>query len=221
MSTLSIELVQKLASKGLSCTEVADEVGVCISAVYSFCKRNSIILIKARRGGKNAKDMLGQKFGSLTVVRQVESRRKLAYWLCECICGNSIEYCGADLRAGKNTTCGCKTGIRNKRNWQGYGEIPKRYWSSLVNNADQRGILFELAPADVDTIWKAQAGRCKLSGLPISFEENSASLDRVDNSQGYVKGNVQWLHKHINKMKGTFNTEVFVELCKNVAEQLP
>ena len=38
---------------------------------------------------------------------------------------------------------------------------------------------------------------------------NCASVDRIDNSLGYIKGNIQWLHKDINLIKNDFkNGEV-------------
>ena len=37
-------------------------------------------------------DLTGKKFGRLTVIRKVEKpknlRKKAAYWLCRCDCGN-------------------------------------------------------------------------------------------------------------------------------------
>ena len=45
----------------------------------------------------------------------------------------------------------------------------------------------------------------------------SASLDRIDNTKGYVAGNVQWLHKDINWMKGRFTQPRFLALCRAVA----
>ena len=60
-----------------------------------------------------------------------------------------------------------------------------------------------------------------MSGLDISFGESNydvttASLDRIDSGKGYIVGNVQWLHKDINKMKLHHNQEYFIKLCKMV-----
>jgi len=45
----------------------------------------------------------------------------------------------------------------------------------------------------------------------------TASLDRIDSSKGYVKGNLQWVHKDINMMKNHYNQKYFIEICKKVA----
>ena len=46
----------------------------------------------------------------------------------------------------------------------------------------------------------------------------TASLDRIDSNLGYVKGNVQWVHKHINVMKNIFNQDMFIFLCNQVTK---
>ena len=46
----------------------------------------------------------------------------------------------------------------------------------------------------------------------------NASLDRIDNSKGYIKGNVQWVTKDINMCKRTLNNESFIVLCKKVSQ---
>jgi hypothetical protein len=47
----------------------------------------------------------------------------------------------------------------------------------------------------------------------------TASLDRIDSSKGYIEGNVQWIHKHINKMKNNFNESYFIEICKKISQK--
>lgn len=73
-----------------------------------------------------------------------------------------------------------------------------------------------------------QGQRCALSGVEIRIEQgcvqhrrnrSTASLDRIDNSKGYVRGNVQWVHKDVNKMKRDLNEARFLELCRLIAKQ--
>lgn len=67
---------------------------------------------------------------------------------------------------------------------------------------------------DIDEIflselWKRQDGKCAISGLPIQLPKDTvnstkirslttASLDRIDSTKGYIKGNVQFLAFAIN-----------------------
>ena len=51
---------------------------------------------------KVQKDLTGQKFGRLTVIKQVEdyitkSNYRKAQWLCQCDCGNVVEVVGSCL----------------------------------------------------------------------------------------------------------------------------
>lgn len=62
-----------------------------------------------------SKDMVGKKFGVLTVLERApfeytEKGYKINRWLCQCVCGNEIVVKGRDLRNGKRKSCGCQTG---------------------------------------------------------------------------------------------------------------
>ena len=52
-------------------------------------------------------DIIGQKFGRLTVLSQAPSRNHKAFWLCQCDCGNQKEICGNLLKTGNTKSCGC------------------------------------------------------------------------------------------------------------------
>lgn len=46
----------------------------------------------------------------------------------------------------------------------------------------------------------------------------NASLDRIDSSLGYIIGNVQWVYKGVNFMKGEMSHDYFIEMCKMITE---
>jgi hypothetical protein len=65
-----------------------------------------------------------------------------------------------------------------------------------------------------------QDRRCALSGVVLCFcptrkekHLTTASLDRINSNDGYIAGNVQWIHKDLNKMKSDFSEDRFIELC--------
>jgi hypothetical protein len=217
---LSVEYLNDCKKRDLSCVEVAKEAGCGITAVYRFCKRNGIKLRKKPCGGANVKEITGKQFGALTVIRRAEVKndRQLAMWECQCKCGNTCIAYGVDLVHNRTKTCGCRTGIESKRNWQGYGEIPKSYWRTLNRNASLKNRELTVTIDYINDLLLSQNRRCALSGLEISFKDTTASLDRIDNDKGYVPGNVQWVHKHINNMKHTYENTYFVDLCCLIAE---
>ena len=59
----------------------------------------------------NVIDLVGQKFGHLTVIqRDGSDNRGEAKWLCQCDCGNTqlISVLGSNLRSGHTQSCGCE-----------------------------------------------------------------------------------------------------------------
>ena len=55
---------------------------------------------------KNFKDLTGQKFGKLTVIKRVENDiYGAAKWLCKCDCGEELIVQGNVLRNNKVTCC--------------------------------------------------------------------------------------------------------------------
>ena len=92
------------------------------------------------------------------------------------------------------------------------GGVPWWYYRHLAGRGKRVTVTLE----QLDTTWRASGGRCALSGLPITFEDRTASLDRINSEIGYEAGNIQWVHKHINRMKLDHPETTFVELCRAV-----
>ena len=59
-------------------------------------------------GQYNFKDITNQRFGKLTVLEHIGSKRKNALWRCKCDCGSIIEALGTDLRRDSIQSCGCQ-----------------------------------------------------------------------------------------------------------------
>jgi hypothetical protein len=183
---------------------------------------------KKKKEASNLKNETGKSYGSCIVIRKViapetfktKRARNLAYWECKCICGKIFIACGSDLRNGKTKTCGCKKGIQSKRNFQGYKELTKTYFRSIFSNAKQRYIIFEITEKYIYELYLKQNKKCALSGedISLSLSNHTASLDRIDSKLGYIEGNVQWVHKDINKLKNVYNNQDFKDLCMKVAK---
>lgn len=57
-------------------------------------------------------DLVGKRFGKLTVISKDKVRRtsggqRIATWLCQCDCENTVVVDGQKLRKGHTTSCGC------------------------------------------------------------------------------------------------------------------
>lgn len=173
-------------------------------------------------------DLTGQKFGALTVKRMVKKWNR-TYAECICECGHIVCVKGANLRSGNNTSCGCRTNLSRKL-WQGYKGISGNAWNRIRDCAKaKRNPMKSEFTVTIEYAWELfqkQQGKCALSGLPIylpttgmEYHQNkkTASFDRIDSTKGYIPGNVQWVHRDINKIKTDFPESRFIELCKAVA----
>ena len=65
--------------------------------------------------------------------------------------------------------------------------------------------------------------KCKLSNIEIYFNKKcgnkkykTATLDRIDSTLGYIKTNVQWVHRDINKLKSNFPESYLIKLCGRI-----
>lgn len=82
----------------------------------------------------NKADLIGQKFGMLTVMDYLYSHNGNAVWKCRCDCGNETRASTGSLRFGAIVSCGCLPRRRGEKhpNWRrgftvtqdGYREIP-------------------------------------------------------------------------------------------------
>ena len=52
-------------------------------------------------------DMVGERYGSLLVIRRGGTSRNGSKWVCQCDCGNIVEIKGMSLRNGNTKSCGC------------------------------------------------------------------------------------------------------------------
>lgn len=180
-------------------------------------------------------DIIGRTYGKLTVGRLVrhEPPKKPRgphryFYECACECGNTIEMLRANIVTHHTKSCGCLKQIRGKDSpsWTGFGEISGRAWYAIETKARERGLEFSITIQDAWKKFLDQKRRCALTGEKLTIDKvkvngtytyPTASLDRIDNTKGYVTGNIQWLHKDINWMKGRFTATRFVELCTAVA----
>lgn len=92
-------------------------------------------------------------------------------------------------------------------------------FKNMIHNAKVRNIAFTLTIEELWELYQEQGGRCALSGMEIGFvhsKRGNASLDRIDSSKPYEKGNVWWVHKNVNLAKQSLSVEEFVELCRQV-----
>tara|TARA_Y100000034_G_C6839543_1_gene379698 strand:+ start:444 stop:1007 length:564 start_codon:yes stop_codon:yes gene_type:complete len=176
-----------------------------------------------------AKDITGLSVGRLSVIKPAFRKGNYIYWLCQCECGEERFYTTGNLTQGTLRSCGClrKNGGKDHQNWSGYGEVSATFFTKIKHQARRRKVMFGINIKNAAELFDEQDRRCAITGMELKMPSNSkqvfngtatASLDRIDSNQGYIKGNVQWVHKDINMMKQQYSQEYFVRMCQLVTE---
>ena len=113
------------------------------------------------------------------------------------------------------------------------GDLSQGFYSRIKNCAVYRNHDFKVSKKYLWDIFVFQDKKCALSGIDIhmdplhrsktptkstytDYRRTTASLDRIDSSKGYLKGNVQWVHKLVNVMKSNMCDDDFIYLCRKV-----
>lgn len=169
-------------------------------------------------------DLIGKKYGKLLVIKKLESNKhKKRIWECKCDCGKIINITTSILKKQKSCGCGRAITIKQKM-WKGYGKISGSYWSSIRLGAKSRSLEFNISIEDAWEIFLLQKGKCSLTGIDLIFRSHSskadgtASLDRIDSKLGYIKNNIQWIHKDVNQMKMNLKENYFIDFCKKISK---
>jgi hypothetical protein len=173
---------------------------------------------------------LGEKYGEWTIVDnelKLETNSE-ATVLCKCLCGSEEYVRCLSLVKHQSTKC-FKCGHGNKgekhHSFKGHKEIPGSWFRRYLNKRNKWE--FNITLEDVYNLWIKQNKKCNLSGLDISFlnlKINSydlvctASLDRIDSKRGYLKDNIQLVHKDVNMMKKEYDQDYFIKICKLIGK---
>ena len=87
------------------------------------------------------------------------------------------------------------------------------------SRANQKGMEFTITTDDIDLVKV-----CPYLGIELvylgSFSKNSASIDRIDSSKGYIPGNVMMISSLANTMKSNSSKEELLLFCKNAPNVL-
>lgn len=194
--------------------------------LYNYLNNNNI-----KFESSHTKDFTGYEWNGMTVISEDKERKtKKRRWNVKCHCGNIVSLDTSVIIKSKQKSCGCIFKTSEYRNnfptRTGYKEISGKRWYTIKRNADIRNIKFEITIEEAWEIYLKQNKKCKLSNIPIHFSMNdgdsyndaTASLDRIDSNLGYTVENIQWVHKRINMMKQNLTDEEFKYYCRMVAK---
>ena len=174
-------------------------------------------------------DLIGQKFGKLTVVKRLENNKHGGtMWLCECECGNERTVMGQCLLNGDTKSCGCinkervtKHGLKGSRIYTIYQNMKSRCHNK--NDKDyfkygQRGIKVCQEWSDDFINFKNDMYESYLKHCE-EFGEKETTLDRKDVDGDYYPNNCRWAtnKEQSNNRRNTISIEID-GVCKTLLE---
>ena len=176
------------------------------------------------------KDLTGNKYGRLTVIERAGKRKSgQILWRCRCSCGNETLVDGSGLKLGKTRSCGCLRrefydSIRLKKGEAAFKELFKNH----RRRALKRGCEWKLTRDDFRELTSQCCFYCGVEPKQ-DIDANRPyrrryghyfynGLDRVDNSRGYIRGNVVACCGQCNRAKTDMSVEEFRQWVTSVYE---
>ena len=168
-------------------------------------------------------DMIGQKFGRLTVIKYDHSVGRRHYWLCKCECGKEKIIRRGHLLSGGTISCGCYNKEKSKKIGMKHGLWSRnkrlyKSWNSMIQRCDNKK----------NPHYKDYGGRgiCVLKEWynPSVFEKwaikngykDDLTIDRINVNGNYCPENCRWVTQQEqckNKRNNRFITIDGVTKC--------
>jgi len=135
-----------------------------------------------------------------------------------------VFYCSRRCSAIKNIN-----NFGDKRNTTPPKSLPQNPFNYYLRNIKKRTHDVDIDLDYLKQLWEKQEGICPYSKIKMELnthshrhenKKNIASLDRIDSSLGYIKGNVQFIILPLNYMKNTMNEKDFLDLLKEIANNI-
>lgn len=169
-------------------------------------------------------DIAGQVTGRLTVhsyigVENKPKRKRV--WLCRCVCGNYKAVTARDLTTGQTQSCGClfwenlRTGKPGNKLPVGESALNQLFYA-YSKSSRERGYPWALTKEQFREITSGNCFYCSASpvtkyravpGTNGSYIGNG--VDRVDNSIGYLPGNIRTCCTFCNTAKASMSEGEF------------
>lgn len=137
-------------------------------------------------------NLVGKRFGKLLVLELVPSKGR-RFYRCLCDCGKQSTVRAAHLKGSKISSCGCMQGNKGLE----YGDASfNSLYSTYIRGAKIRGLSFELSKEIFKILTQSDCYYCGVKPyLVVKRSRNNGNytymgVDRVDNSSGYIDGNV-------------------------------
>lgn len=150
------------------------------------------------------KNLIGQRFGRLTVVEELPERKcGHVVWLCKCDCGNYTKVTTSNLRSGCILSCRCYSKELTKEIHTTHGGRKTKLfgvWSVMrqrCNNANSKSYHnYGLRGIKVCDEWQNDFSAFQKWALYNGYEEG-LTIDRINNDGNYEPSNCRWVSRKV------------------------
>jgi hypothetical protein len=114
----------------------------------------------------------------------------------------------------------------NQRETQNLKVYCFRVCSNMKHNALRRNLIVDITYADIIQQYIKQKGKCAYTMIQLTLNtpENNTmfnlSVDRIDSTEGYIKGNFHLVCNVVNIMKYDLIEKDFVNICNDICSTL-
>lgn len=175
-------------------------------------------------------NLINKRFGKWIVVDlDHSSKNGQTYWNCLCDCGNTSVVRGTTLISNKSSKCGtCAKSENGKKNRKEDSIVAvNNLFRNYKNNAKRRDYKFNLSKEEFYQLTSQDCFYCGIrpSNVFTGFARKNeaehspfmySGIDRVDNTQGYHKGNCVPCCATCNYAKSNMQQEQFLDWIKSV-----
>ena len=169
---------------------------------------------------------IGKRFGLLVIKEILPSKSSSLNSLykfrckCKCDCGKKDKITNLyHILSGHIKSCGCS---KKNAKIDEYSKFRIFIYRILRNEMEK-----DIDVKYLKKLWTKQNGKCAYTNIEMTLAEcNSrktgaynpyqASLDRIDSSKGYLKGNVEFVCVLINYAKNSFSKEQVKEFLSKI-----
>ena len=229
LQKLSIQELEEIVKSSKSFRDIARKLQISENLKMEIKLIVSSLNINYSHFSFAGDKVIGNKYNKLLVLG-IEKINGRFFYKCLCDCGKECLKRSDNIRFDRVLSCGCAcvekgrfTRGKNNGFFKGCGDLTGTKIFDIKRNAKRKNIEYSVSKEYLWKLFEQQNKKCALSGQDLWFGrihypmETNASLDRIDSTKGYIEGNVQWVHKDVNKMKLNFKQEYFIELCKQIA----
>lgn len=189
-----IEKIKELFAEGKQKKDIAKEIGCSLPTVTKYTGELTI-----------KEDIIGKKFGRLTVLKRAEKdpslKSRCIRYECQCECGNIVIVNSNSLKTGHTTSCGCSRKGKNIKDITGQTFNKITVIKKEEINQERRAV------------WRC---RCEC-GNEFLVSRSSLLIENKIKSCGCLKESLgeYKVRQILEKLKIDFKTQYKIAECKN------